>query len=115
MRWDNTLSAGLERVATEAHNLSQDVYYGAEVIWKDAMERVPKESGALSETSKIDSNRGGVNTVALTFGGPYARYIHEHVHFKHPHGGEAKFLETAMLTKGEEAVNKAGEHFWERL
>jgi hypothetical protein len=45
----------------------------------------------------------------------YARWVHEHLMFKHPFGGEAKFLETAMLTKGEAAINQAGEHFWGRL
>ena len=115
MTWDNTLSAALEQIAVKAHDLSQDAYAGAEIIWEDAEGRVPKESGHLAGTSQIRQDRGGKNTVAITYDGPYARWIHEHLHFKHPHGGEAKFLETALLVKGQEAVNKAGEHFWERL
>jgi hypothetical protein len=115
MTWSNTLSAGLEHIAAQAFNLSQDAYAGAEVILADAEVRAPKESGHLAGTGMIQQHRSGKNTVGITFDGPYARYIHEHLHFKHPHGGQAKFLETAMLVKGQEAINRAGEHFWERL
>lgn len=115
MSWENSLSAGLEHIATQAHNLSQDARAGAEVIYEDAEKRVPKEFGTLAESGMVQEWRGGKNTAAITFGTPYARYIHEHIHFKHPHGGEAKFLETAMLVKGPEAINAAGRHFWERL
>jgi len=115
IRWENTLTESLRRIQREAHLMSEDAYAGAEVILEDAERRVPKESGHLAGTAMIQAQRGGVNTVAITYDGPYARWIHEHLHFKHPHGGEAKFLETALLVKGEEAVNKAGEHFWGRL
>lgn len=115
MEWSNSLSAGLEHVATQALELSQDAKAGAEVILAEADVRVPKESGDLASSGKVKADRGGHNTATVTFDGPYARWIHEHLHFKHPHGGEAKFLETAMLVKGEEAINKAGEHFWGRL
>jgi len=115
MTWEDTLSAGLERVASRAFDLSQDAAAGLEVIYEESQKRVPKESGHLAETAMVQSYRGGKNTATITYDGPYARWIHEHLHFKHPHGGETKFLETAMLLKGKEAINEAGKHFWERL
>ena len=115
IRWENSLSAGLERVASAMFDLSRDAYAGAEIILADSEQRVPKESGDLAGTAMILQHRGGTNTVGIVYDSVYARWIHEHLHFKHPHGGEAKFLETAMLVKGEEAVNKAGQHLWERL
>lgn len=115
MSWDDTLSAGLERIAAQAYDLSQDAQAGMEIVLAESQKRVPKESGHLAEGAKVMGYRGGKNTATITYDGPYARYVHEHLHFKHPHGGEAKFLETAMLIKGEEAINEAGKHFWERL
>jgi hypothetical protein len=115
VRWENSLSAGLKEVLEKSRNLTDDVAYGAALILEDSDKRVPEQSGDLVGTGKVNPDRGGDNAVGITYDGPYARWIHEHLHFKHPRGGEAKFLETAMLTKGEDAVNKAGEHFWERL
>jgi hypothetical protein len=115
IEWENTLSAGLERVASAMFDLSQDAEAGAEVILEDSDIRVPKESGDLAASGSVKEDRGGLNTVGIVYDSVYARWIHEHLHFKHPHGGEPKFLETAMLVKGQDAVNKAGEHLWERL
>jgi hypothetical protein len=41
--------------------------------------------------------------------------VHEHLHFKHPYGGSAKFLEIPMISEGFAAVEKAGRHFWDRI
>lgn len=113
--WVDSLGPLLERIAVAAHDLTDDVEAGARVIFEDSQERVPKETGDLASSGHIRRERGGDNTVAITYDSVYARYQHEHLFFRHPTGGQAKFLETAMLTKGEEAINKAGEHFWGRL
>jgi hypothetical protein len=76
---------------------------GGEVIKTDAADKAPKESTRLVGTAKVDHSRGGRDTVGVTFDGPYARYQHEHLGFKHPHGGQAKFLEAAMLEKEDDA------------
>jgi hypothetical protein len=115
IRWENTLSDGLAQFGTHVWMQTVDALAdGAEVIIADAETRTPKESGHLAGTGKVDKGRGGKATVGLWFAGPYARWIHEHLHFKHPRGGEAKFLETAMLTKGAEALKVAGERLWRR-
>lgn len=115
IRWQDGLSGSLRLIAAKSQHLQDDAYEGAQVILREAKTLVPKESGHLAETGHVDRGRGGANTVGIVFRGPYARWIHEHMFFKHPRGGQAKYLEAAMLLKGDEAVNKAGNHFWRRL
>lgn len=116
IRWEGDLVANLTRGGNNVFmHVVEDLGTGAEVIIADATERVPKESGDLAASGQVKKDRGGRNTVGLWFGGPYARWIHEHLHFKHPRGGEPKFLETAMLTKGAEALRVAGEKLWGRM
>jgi hypothetical protein len=115
VRWEDSISGGLKDILEKSRHLTDDVAVGAEIILEDSAKRVPERSGDLVGSGRVKADRGGDNAVGITYDGPYARWIHEHLHFKHPAGGEAKFLETAVITKGEAAVNKAGEHFWERL
>ena len=88
---------------------------GAQIILEESDVLVPKEIGDLAASGSVKKDRGGLNTVGITYSSVYARYIEEHLFFKHPHGGEAKFLETAMITKGSDAINKAGEVIWDRV
>lgn len=115
MRWEDALSGPLERILAKSEDLSRDARAGAEVVLEESMRLVPKRSGHLVGTAMVQEWRGGKSTAAMTYDGPYARWVHEHVNFKHPFGGTSKFLELAMLTKGGEAVNEAGRHFWGRL
>lgn len=115
IRWQNSLSAGLREVLEKTQSLDDDLYEGALVILADSDHRVPRESGVLMASGDVRKDRAGHNAVAIEYDSVYARWIHEHIHFKHPQGGEAKFLETALLVKGHEAINKAGEHLWRRL
>lgn len=116
IRWVDTMSEGLANLRADvAANLEDALAEGADVILRDSDERMPKESGHLTGTGKVNQARGGTNTVGITYDGPYARWIHEHLFFKHPHGGEAKYLETAMTVKGNEAINETGRALWRRL
>ena len=113
MTWDNNLD--LDGVMAKVRNDLDAVGDGAQVILKRSDELVPKESGDLASSGRVNKDRGGLNTVAVTYDGPYARYQHENIEFKHPQGGSAKFLELAMLEKGEAAINKAGESLWDHV
>lgn len=113
--WEDHLTKSLSSIHAKSRGLAGDLEKGARVVLDEAVDLVPKDSGHLAATGRIKRNRGGVNTVAITFDGPYARWIHEHLWFRHPKGGQAKYLEAAMLLKGREAVNDAGEHFWRRI
>ena len=115
LRWEDNLSGSLRTILAKSQHMQDDLAHGAKAILRDAVERVPKESGDLAKTGHINRDRGGRNTVAIIFNGPYAAYQHEHLFFKHPHGGEAKYLEIALLFKGEEAINEAGDRFWRRI
>jgi hypothetical protein len=113
--WRGNLAGELRTILAKTRRLDDDLYEGARVVLNDSNERVPKESGDLLATGHIKRDRAGNNAVAIVYTSVYARWIHEHLHFKHPTGGQAKFLETALLAKGSEAMNKAGEHLWRRL
>lgn len=70
-------------------------------------ELAPKESGDLIASGAVKAGRGGNNTIGIEYSSVYARWIHEHLHFKHPHGGGAKFLEKAMAEQGRNAIEAA--------
>lgn len=115
IRWEDHLTASLERIFAKSHELDADMADGATVVLDESQVLVPKRTGDLAATGSIKEDRGGTNTVAIVYSSVYSRYVHEHIGFRHPFGGTSKFLETAMLTKGEEAINKAGKHFWGRI
>jgi hypothetical protein len=112
---DEGMSASLERLLADLEDVSQDAAAGARVILDESNTLVPKVSGDLASTGRVDQGRGGADTATILYLSVYAHWIHEHLFFKHPHGGQAKFLETAMLSKGEDAINRAGEHFFGRI
>lgn len=72
----------------------------------------PEESGDLkaSATVTVDGDEGGV-----TFAGPYARYQHEGLDFKHERGGQAKFLETPMNAEKDTALAMIAKEIREAL
>jgi hypothetical protein len=115
LEWRGDLAGNLRDIQAKTQRLDDDVAVGARVILTDSDERVPKRSGGLEKTGHVKRDRGGLNTVAIVYTSVYARWVHEHLHFKHPFGGEAKFLETAMLVKGHDALNAAGAHLWRRI
>ena len=115
IKWEDELTKSFSSIRAKSTGLAQDMAHGAKVVLDEAVDLVPKESTDLAKSGRVKRGRGGVNTVAITFSGPYARWIHEHLWFRHPNGGQAKYLEAAMLLKGQEAVNRAGAHFWRRI
>lgn len=88
---------------------------GAEVIMTDAVAKCPKETGTLASTAHISTSRGGNDTVGFGFDSVYAAWIHEHLHFKHPHGGQAKYLESAVVEKRDDALDAAGAHVFSKV
>lgn len=115
IEWRGDLVGELRAILAKTQVLDDDLADGATAVLDESNVLIPKESGDLMASGRIQKDRSGTNAVAITFDGPYARWIHEHMGFKHPRGGQAKFLETALLTKGKAAINAAGEHLWRRL
>lgn len=77
------------------------------IILARSNELAPKESGDLIASGKVNASRGGNATIAVEYTSVYAHWIHEHLWFRHPHGGGAKFLEKAMTEKGANAIEAA--------
>jgi hypothetical protein len=65
-----------------------------------AAEQTPIETGHLVGTAAVHVNG---NEASITYDGPYARYQHERMDLRHPHGN-AKFLELPMVTEKDKAM-----------
>jgi hypothetical protein len=61
----------------------------------------PKVSGDLVGSAR--NEEAGELERRLIYTSVYARWIHEHLWFKHPHGGGAKYLERALVANGDKA------------
>lgn len=72
-----------------------------EAVLPESTRLVPKLDGDLAASGKVLSGDG---FAAIRYSGPYARKQHELLGFKHPHGGQAKFLETALMTETDKAL-----------
>lgn len=77
------------------------------IVLAESDRLVPKGHGDLENSGSVRQSVGGADGVGIVYDSVYAHWIHEHLWFQHPHGGQAKFLETALYDKGEEAINKA--------
>lgn len=75
-----------------------------------AVERAPVETGALrgSMENSVEVKDGEV-IGEIRFTEKYAAAQHEHVEYRHPQGGEAKYLERAALEKADEVRAKMAE------
>jgi len=114
MTWENHLD--LDGIAAKIRaNIEDALAEGAQIILTRADELVPKVSGDLAATGSVKKDRGGLNTVAITYTSVYARWIEDHLSFAHPHGGGARFLELGMIEKGEAAIQKTGEVLMDKL
>jgi hypothetical protein len=119
VKWDyEEFVSNLERIAEESRFTAEDAAEGASIILARSDELVPKapkhdDLPHLVETGYV--KLAGNDGAEIGYHSVYAHWVHEHTWFKHPFGGQAKFLETAMLEKGQEAVNKAAERFFGRL
>jgi hypothetical protein len=78
---------------------------GAEHIGEKSAPLVPLEEGTLLRSWAVDVDG---DTVEMSYDTPYARYQHEVLSLRHPHG-QAKFLEQPLLTDGPRAVEIVGE------
>ena len=115
LRFENHLTLqeyGARLLAEIPNALNQ----GGQIILTDAIAKAPeapKKGGDrephLKTTGRINEARGGDNTVGIEFTSIYARYIHENMTFKHIHGGQAKYLEMAMIEKQDDALRKVAD------
>jgi hypothetical protein len=79
----------------------------AEAILEEAKRNVPvgdpkvdpDPNVSLRDSGKVERDPDG-NGYRITFDTPYAAYVHENLHARHPRGGGPKFLERALTTLG---------------
>jgi hypothetical protein len=78
------------------------------MVLRVAQELTPVVTGKLRDSAMVKAAEEGSRpysaAVEIRFGGPeapYAAIVHEDLKRRHPHGGQAKFLEAAVnLTSG---------------
>lgn len=90
LKWRGNLAKDMVRETAEQVLLK----CGADLQGKSA-EQAPIDNGDLRRNcsvSQIQDNNGEIN-IKIGYDLPYARRQHEGLHFKHPKGGKAKFLE----------------------
>lgn len=98
----------MPEIATKA--IESALYQEAEKIMTDSKENyVPVDTSNLKQSGTVlpPENKNGVITVEMGFGGlaeDYALIQHENLEFKHPNGGQAKYLEVPF----KKSVSAAG-------
>ena len=69
----------------------------ANSVLKEAQELAPVLDGKLRKAGRVEVDDLEVRVV---FRAPHAWLQHERLDYKHPHGGQAKYLETAAGDQG---------------
>lgn len=82
-----------------------------EAIRAVSVERTPVETGRLAGSATVSLEEvDGDQAAKIHYDGPYARAQHEHLDWRHEHGGQAKFLETAMVDEADHALKVIATH-----
>lgn len=98
----NSVSEDLQkRIREMPRAVAAGSYMLGNVIMTEAKRRTPADTGTLRGSGYVENPVMSGNTAKTTlgFGGAakaYAVVQHERLDFKHPNGGEAKFLENAI-------------------
>lgn len=82
---------------------------GLEHLLEASLKLVPRESGALARSGRVDEDSGTVSYGSN--GVPYAIVQHERLDYHHFHGGQAKYLEQPMLTEAGVIQRIIAEHY----
>lgn len=84
------------------------IYKLGVAILSDSLPRVPREFGVLRASGYVAPPTGqGLNAdVQLGYGTVYAVPQHERLDYRHPRGGEAKYLENAINAVAPSALPK---------
>lgn len=78
-----------------------------EDIGQRAADRAPVETGALRGSMATNVEIDGDTIVGeVRFNEKYAAVQHERLDFRHPQGGEAKYLERAALEKADQVLSR---------
>lgn len=105
--------AQVARAIENAGDLSEEGLLDVTVdIGSRAAERAPVETGALRGSMTATVEQDGDQLVGeVRFTEKYAAVQHERVDFRHPQGGEAKYLERAALEKAGQIRSKVAKAY----
>jgi len=102
--------------ATLIHVMKQAVADGlndaAKIAQEAARERAPRDTGGLAESISIDkaSPRQAAPSSRVYSNARHAVPQHERLDYEHPNGGQAKYLETAVLESRAAVEAAVAEH-----
>lgn len=109
LRIEKHLTIGrLHEVAAEA--LPPAVTQATEHVRAVAVARTPVETGRLAGSAAVHIEIDGDEVAgAITYDGPYARYQHERLDLRHENG-QAKYLESALFSEADTALQIVADH-----
>ncbi len=109
LRVTSTLEfSGLSGAAREAGRAA--AMAAGEAILARAAGLAPRRTGALAGSGSVSAEGDGA---VVRFGAPYAAVQHEGTGFRHPGGGQAKYLADAVSDPA--ATAAMAEAFWRTL
>lgn len=81
-------------------------------IWQRAADKAPVDTGDLRGSGSMwIEDEGDAVEGEVRFNAKYAARQHEHLEYVHPKGGEAKYLEKAMIEKLDQVRDRIAASF----
>lgn len=93
---------GLSVIKDVERYRQKGIMQAGEFLLDQSNKRVPKDEGTLQQSGSVYVTNGGADG-AISYNTPYAVRQHESMHYNHPNGREAKFLENTMKNDGDKA------------
>jgi hypothetical protein len=99
------IKKNLEQVVEYVENVTPEaIVFGLQPAFEESQRLVPVDTGKLKRSGFIETRRTAFGTAAAMgygrYGKPtYAAFVHENLALRHASPTQAKFMETAILTK----------------
>ncbi|MGC5249497.1 hypothetical protein ACPXB3_21535 [Gordonia sp. DT219] len=103
---------GEKALARIEEGAREGVRQAGEAILAESNRRAPRDSGELISSGRVATDG---TEAAIGYSAPYAARQHEALGYNHPHGGQAKFLETAVHVAKDEALDAVANAIREAL
>lgn len=95
---------GDEAIAKIKNGTAEGLNQAAEYLLGESLPLVPVETGNLRESGSVaHASASDLNSAVSYNARPYDVIQHERTDFRHPHGGQAKYLESPF-TDGRETM-----------
>jgi hypothetical protein len=113
MPWSDSFSDGFDRLIADLEAAAPiAVGRGTHVIEGKAVSLAPIDTGHLRGSAEVTVTGEAFRVQGrVRFPGPYARRQHYELTWRHPKGGQALYLTTALYTEAARAVEAIAEAF----